>query len=104
MSNRKIVIDLVRKSQVKMLNDELNFFMEEEREYKYDLADALDDVYSFAEENNERGLMKTIRLILIESGYYIEQARKPTSCRDYRITVNKVKYDSVSHWEGWINE
>ena len=102
--NREKVISLVKKSKNKNLLNEVEYFMEEKREYRYDLADALDDAYIFAEENNERGLIKAIRLILIDAGYYIEQSAKPVSCRDFRVTVNKIKYDCVSGWDGWINE
>lgn len=102
--NRDKVIKLISESQHKNLLDELDYFMEIEREDKYDQADALNDAYDFALENNERTLIKEIRLILIEADYYVKRPVKPTSCRDFRITVNKTKYDCVSGWEEWINE
>ena len=101
--HRERVIKLVALSTNIKLTNELNYFMEEERAYRYDLADALNDAYDLAEENNDRGLIKVIRIILIEAGYYVKQPVKPTSCRDFRVTVNKVKYDCISGWDGWIN-
>ena len=102
MSNRKKVIDLINQSNDKALKDELEYFLELDREYDYDLADALDDAYTFAEESNDRKLVKAIRLILISAGFYIEAPEKTDVGRDTRCTVNKIKYECVSHWSGWV--
>lgn len=98
--NRKKLISLINDSESKLLKDEIGYFLETSK----DEVGAFDDAYTFAEENNERKLLKEMRLILIEAGYLIEQPEKTDFGRDTRIIVNKVKYQVVKHWDGWINE
>lgn len=104
MSNRATVQQLIMDSASDELLSELNYHTEIDREWAYDLADALDDAYTFAEENDERRLLKEIRLILIKAGFYIEAPEKTDVGRDTRFTLNKVKYEPCSHWSGWIEE
>ena len=105
MANREIIISLIKKSSDKLLNDEISYYMDVEHEYKYDEADALSDVYDFAEDNNERKLIKVIRLIFIEAGYLKERTEHHQFLgRDCGVTVNKIKYDFESGWVCWIAE
>jgi hypothetical protein len=102
MSNRNIVIGLIEKANNALLNAELEYHMEVEREDSYDLADALNDAHDQAIDLGDRKLTKIIRLILIDAGYYYLQPEKPQSCRDFRITVNGLKYDCISGWDTWL--
>jgi len=99
--NREKVKQLINNSVSAQLKSEIYYFI---GTCECDVVDALDYAHDFSVENNERKLLKEIRLILIEAGYYVERQDRPTSCRDFRVTVNKVKYDCVGSWEAWIDE
>jgi len=86
----------------------MDYFMEvysgSDENPEYDNVDSLSDVYDFAEENNERKLIKEIRLIFIKSGYFKEAKEKCVFFgRDPRMTVNGIKYQPAMGWENWIN-
>ena len=104
VSNRDTVIQLINQSSDSELKSELEYHLEIDREDDYDLADALDDAQTFAEDNDERKMLKAIRLILIEAGFYVEAPEKTDVGRDTRFTVNNIKYEPVSYWSGWIEQ
>jgi hypothetical protein len=71
MKNRQKVIEILKAGVSDKLQQELNYFLEVDREYDYDLADALTDAEDFVYESGERGLRQEIRKVLIEAGCYV---------------------------------
>ena len=106
MSNRQNVIKAILDVNNKALNDEIGYFMDEEREYAYDETDALNDALDVAECNNDRKIIKAARIVLIKAGGFVPEPVKTDFGRDTRFTLDGVKY-SWSHdggWETWINQ
>jgi len=104
MNNRQKIMLAVLNLGNKSLDSEIVWYMECEHEDHYDIADAFDDVFDLAVDHGRRYLIRLCYQVMIEAGYLVEQPIKPTSCRDMRITFNKIKYDYVSGWSAWIEE
>lgn len=108
MKNREIVIAEIKKPSSDMLAKELEYYMEimEFSYQEYDLASALQDVETFAEESNERKLLKEVRGIFIRSGFYTHQPFKTVALgRDTRFQYDGKMYD-FEHGGGgdaWLN-
>ncbi len=106
MSNRQNVIDAIHKFNNKALNNEIAYFMDEEREYAYDEADALSDALDIAEFSNDRKIIKAARTVLINAGGFVPEPVKTDIGRDTRFTLDGVKY-SWQHeggWETWLEQ
>ncbi len=106
MSNRKNVIKAIHDVNDKKLNDEIAYLTEEDREYSYDEADALNDALDIAECNDDRSIIKPARIVLIKAGGFQPEPVKNDFGRDTRFTLDGVKY-SWPHeggWETWINQ
>lgn len=100
MTNKEKLISLIGADGNRELLDEIEYHMESGN----DIDCAFDDTMTFAEENNERRLLKVCRSILIKAGYFIERPNKCETGRDTRFTQGGIRYDCATHWEGWINE
>lgn len=106
MSNRQNVIKAIRDVNNKKLNHEIEYMMDEEREYAYDEADALSDVLDIAECNNDRSIIKLSRIVLIKAGGFVPEPVKNDIGRDSRFTLNSIKYcwPREGGLESWINK
>ena len=102
MKNRQLMLKAIEGIINQALIDELEYFLDVEHEYDYDIVDALDDAHDFAENNNDRKLLKVIRGLLIDVRFF---TLSPTNncTRDVRFTYNKEKYDCDESWESWIS-
>lgn len=106
MKNRKRLVEILKAGVSDKLQSELDYFLEEEREYAYDLADALNDADNFTCENGERALQKEIRGILIEAGCYVLAPVNNTELgKDQRFQHSGKKYDFPhgGGMEGWLD-
>lgn len=105
MNNRQNIINIIKAKACQDLMSELNYHMQNEHEYAYDLADALNDAEAFAENNRDFSILKKTRAIIIEAGGYVEAPTKNDIGRDTRFIFKKKKYDwPHAGWSIWIEQ
>jgi hypothetical protein len=106
MTNRERVIAEIEKTASDWLHQELDYYMDGDREYDYDLADALDDAYNYALREKDRKMAKEITNILISVGYLTPRTKEVVMIlgRDNSPIRNGVRYDPVDSWGVWIKE
>jgi hypothetical protein len=108
MTNRERVTAAIEQHATQRLRDELDYFMDGDREYDYDMADALSDVLDYAEREKDRAMARTAIDVLIAAGYYQPRAGGDdgwtTTGRDRSPVRGGVRYDCVAAWAAWIDE
>jgi hypothetical protein len=103
MTNRERVEAAIEQHATQRLRDELDYFLDGDRDYDYDICDALDDALGFAEREKDRAVERNAIDVLIAAGYYEPRdCATVTSGRDRSPTRGGVKYDCVAAWAAWI--
>jgi len=93
-TNRERVMAVILAFDDKEVKRELNYYCEVDREYEYDLVDALDDAYTFAENNSDRKMLKKLRTIMVTAGAYVHAPVNHTHGGDFRFQHNGLKYEN----------
>jgi hypothetical protein len=108
MTNRKRVTAAIEQHATQRLRNELDYYMDGDREYAYDIADALSDALDYAEREKDRAMARNAIDVLIAAGYYQPRAAGAdgwsTAGRDRSPVRKGVRYDCVAAWCVWIDK
>jgi hypothetical protein len=117
MSNRELLISRITTKKIpSKLKLELQHYMEvdrdepEEGDAPYDIANAFFDAMDFAEDNQDTGLERICKLILIDVGFYKPMSQQDinnsyvTSGRVWDFKMNGIPYRGTDSIEQWLSK